>query len=122
MLGDLPIELAAAFKVRFVEFCMCRERQGALFREAAEAGVVLVALRVQRASQQILGVVVRQLIVISEIAVARIEALRLLFLKLSVVGFWQYLSCQLRCADYTPTAAYCWMNSVAFGVMSCILL
>lgn len=44
--------------------------------EAEEAGIVLVAVRVQGLREDVLAEVVRQLLLVGEIAVARVEALR----------------------------------------------
>jgi hypothetical protein len=75
VLGQFQIELAALLHLSGLEGRHCLERQASLPDKAQEPGVVLITLRVQGASEEILAIVVRQLFLVSQITVAGVETL-----------------------------------------------
>jgi hypothetical protein len=59
-----PIQRAASTQVGFLELFMWLKREASVLDEPQETWVVLVALRMKRPGQQILGVVMRQLLLV----------------------------------------------------------
>jgi len=75
VLRQLEIKQTALFHLCSFERGQWLERKAGLLDEAEEAGVVLVALGIQRTGEQVLAEVVRQLLLVGEVAVAGIETL-----------------------------------------------
>ena len=75
LLSKLAIKLAPIVYVALLELCMRSEWQAARFHEAKEPGVVIITLWVQRTGEQVLGVVLRELLLEGKVPIAGVETL-----------------------------------------------
>ena len=76
VLGQLHVQLLPSIEVGLPEFGVRVEGQTTAFDEAQEAGVVVVRILVEAPGKQVLAVVVHELFLVRQIAVAGVEALR----------------------------------------------
>jgi hypothetical protein len=76
LLGDSAVKVLTGIEVRLLELGVGAERETSPLDEAEEAWVVLVTSRIEGLREQVLAEAVRQLLLVWQIAVAGVEALR----------------------------------------------
>jgi hypothetical protein len=75
-LGNLGVQRLAGVEISSMKVLVGPERQARALDRLEEAGIVLVAMSVQRPGEQVLAIIVPRFLLIRQCTIAGVEALR----------------------------------------------